>query len=129
MEILVDLVKVDCTDPITGFIYPRGIVVQAIESAEERIRNNDGILGEEMPPPEEVCEYINPSRASHVVKHIWIKGDTVMAKLKLVGKYNEMSHAGIQFQGFLRCFSSIADDKITVSGMTIVTVDLLYREK
>lgn len=129
MEILVELVKVDCTDPITGFVYPRGVVAQAIEAVEERIKRNDGILGEEMPPPEEVCEYINPAKASHVVKHLWIKGNTVMAKIKLVGKYNDMSHAGIQFQGFLRAFTALSDDKITVDNMTIVTVDLLYRER
>jgi len=129
MEILVKLIKVDGTDPITGFVYPRSLVVQAIEAVEERIGNNNGILGEELPPPEEACEYINPSKASHIVQHMWIKDNYVMAKLKLVGKYNDMSHAGIEFQGFLRAFTSLNADKVTVDGMTIVTVDLLYREK
>ena len=129
MEILVKLIKVDGTDPITGYVYPKSLVVQAIEQAEERIARNDGILGEEMPPTEDLCEYINPSKASHVVKHMWIKGNYVMAKLKLVGKYNDMSHAGIEFQGFLRAFTSLDTDNVTINGMTIITVDLLYREK
>jgi hypothetical protein len=129
MEILVELTKVDCTDPITGFVYPRGVIVKAIEAVEERIGRNDGILGEETPPPEDVCEYINQVKASHVVKHLWIKGNTVMAKLDLAGKYKDMSRSGIQFQGFLRAFTSLAEDKITVESMTIVTVDLLYRER
>ncbi len=129
MEILVELTKVDCTDPITGFVYPRGVMVKAIEATEERITRNDGILGEETPPAEDLCEYINPAKSSHVVKHLWIKGNTVMAKLDLVGKYKDMSRSGIQFQGFLRAYTSISEDKITVNSMTIVTVDLLYRER
>jgi hypothetical protein len=129
MEILVELVKVDCTDPITGFIYPRSVAVKAIEAIEERIVNNNGILGEEMPPPEEHCEYINPSKSSHVVKHMWIKGNTIMAKLDLAGKYRDMSVSGIIFQGFMRAFTSLASDKVTVDNMTIITIDLLYRER
>ena len=129
MEILVELIKVDVPDELTGFIYPRGIVQHAISLVEERISRNDGILGEELPAAEEVSEYINPAKASHVVKHMWIKGDTVMAKILLVGKYADMSKAGIQFDGFLRFFQHVGADNVTAEAMTIVTVDLLYRER
>ncbi len=129
MEILVELTKIDCIDPDTGFFYPMGVMTKAVGIVEDRIGRNDGILGEEIPPPGELCEYINLSKASHVVKHLWITGNTLMAKLDLVGKYKDMSRAGIQFQGFLRAFTSLSDDKKTVESMTIVTIDLMHQER
>jgi len=128
MEILVKLIEVDTPDPITGFTYPRGLALEAIDVVEKRIIRNDGILGEELPACEELCEYINPAHASHVVKHMWISGDTVMAKLKLIGKYREMAEVGVEFGGFLRFFQSLEEDNVTVSSMVIITVDLMYRE-
>ncbi len=128
MEILVELIKVDTTDTMTGVVYPKSIVLHAIEEVEERIKNNNGILGEELPAIEEASAYINPAKASHVVKHIWLSGDTVMAKLKLVGKYKDMSETGISFDGFLRFFHSLGEDKVAADMITIITVDLLYRE-
>ncbi len=129
MEILVELIKVDTVDPITGYIYPRNITLGAIDSVEKRIQRNNGILGEEIPASEEKCEYINPATASHLVKHLWIEGGTLRAKLKLVGKYREMAEAGIEFGGFLRMFHAVGKDGVTVTAMTIITVDLMYIEK
>lgn len=129
MEILVKLIKVNTLDPTTGYIYPKALTLNAIELVEKRIQRNNAILGEEIPASEENCEYINPADASHLVKHMWIDGDTVMAKLKLVGKYREMAEAGIEFGGFLRMFHSLSEDNVTANAITIITVDLMYVEK
>lgn len=141
MEILVEALKLD--EELESFnhkLYPKEVVVKAVEDFNARLNAHEGVIGECQPVPDDLIFYINPASASHVVKGCWIEGNTVVAKLKLVGKYREMADTGIQFKGALRTFDvgekgEGADGKHSFSGpgivakTTIVTVDLIYREE
>jgi len=128
MEILLELLKTDQNEPFTGYFYPREVVVRAVDSFDKRIRANECIPGEYTPPHSDNANLINFKKVSHMVKHVWLEANTVVAKVKLLGHYAEMAQAGWHFQGFVRDFVQIDDEKrVTLSN--IVTIDLRYEEK
>ncbi len=130
MEILVDLIVADEPCPYTGIIYPKPVLVKAIEEFEVRIKRNAVIPGEHTPPPMELANTINQDHISHVVKHLWLQGNQVIAKLKLVGKFAELANAGLDYKGYLRAFySRTSNDSPVAETCQIVTVDLQYQEE
>lgn len=130
MEILVELAKAEVADEFTGMVYSKDALNRAVNRFEERIRLNDGIIGEYTTPVEEEAHHIDFLRASHVVKHIWMAGDVVVAKLKLIGKFSDMvEKAGVTFGGRMRDLMILKEgtqDEVVES--VIITVDLRYEE-
>ena len=129
MEILVELAKADVADDSTGLVYPKEVLVRSVNRFDERIVKNDGIMGEYTTPTEEEANAINFSRVSHVVKHIWMEGDVVVAKLKLLGKFAEMvEKAGVTFGGRIRNLMFLDNKTDDVRESIIITIDLAYEE-
>lgn len=129
MEILVELATANIADEITGIVYSKDVLNRAVNRFEERIRKNSGIMGEYSIPIEEEANHINFSRVSHVAQHIWMQGDVVLAKLKLLGKYADMvEKAGITFGGRMRDLMVFDETNEKIVESIIITVDLSYEE-
>ena len=127
MEILTIVMELD--KPDGEILYPSEVVTPAVVEFSKIIRkNNDGILGEWSPPEKgstvERSFSIDLQRVSHIVKHIYIDGKTVKAKLKLVGKYAELGTFGIDFTVVPRLLGKVTEG--VAEKIQFVTLDLAY---
>lgn len=127
MEILTIVMELD--KPDGEILYPSEVITPAVLEFNKIIRkNNDGILGEWSPPKKgstvERSFSIDLQRVSHIVKHIFIEGKTVKAKLKLVGKYAELGALGIDFTVVPRLLGKVTEG--VAEKIQFVTLDLAY---
>ena len=117
-------------DKIDGdIIYPLEVMTPAVGEFSKIIKNNnDGILGECSPPPNnptvERSSSIDLQRVSHIVKHIWIDGKIVKTKLKLVGKYAELYNSGVDFTVIPRLLGKVVEG--VAEKIQFITLDLAY---
>ena len=126
MEIVVPLLKLDTVEE-DGRFYPSEVLTPAVEAFDRHIRaNSEALPGECHPVPPAANTFLNMVNASHVVKHCWVKGKLVQAKLKLVGKYRELSELGVRFGGKARVLTEGTE---RVTAAKFITVDLLYRDE
>ena len=116
-------------------IYPKEVMVRAVEEFEARIKKNGGFIpGECQPPPDELISYIRPETMSHLVKHVYIQGSRVISNVRTVGKWKELAEHGVIWGAKLRTIDYGEDgEELMKDGIVhkcdIVTVDLLYREE
>ena len=128
MEIMVESWKADTTDERLGVMIPSDVLARAIEEFQQRIEaNHEAIPGECFPPPDNLRLFMNLPHVSHVVKFAHMKNGSMVAKLKLVGKYRELSELGVRFDGRARVITR--PETGTAEACTIITVDLQYREE
>lgn len=131
MEKLLELMRLDEPDK-TGIIYPSAVVLAAVKDAEDRIALTNGILGECTPPIQEPSgvkarhAYIDLSRISHIVQHIWIENKRLMCKVKLLGQYAQVEDImTLGFEGVARATGIIEGERERVcTEYTLITVDL-----
>ena len=121
-------------------VYPAEVMTRAVDDFVARIEKNEGAIpGECQPPPDDLIMYLRPENMSHVVKHVYIQGNRVVAKVDLVGRWNELAEKGVIWSGTLRTFDMDEDGKeinvqatkppFVVHKCSIITVDLIYREE
>lgn len=133
MEQIVKVMKVDVISESSGVTYPREVIIQSLEAFKQRlVENNEAIPGESGVPYLEDETDIKPrmtslllSRVSHVVKAIWMDGDTVFAKIALLEKYAELANMGVEFSVIPRILGVIDENNVCKS-CTLVTLDLAY---
>lgn len=126
MEIVVNLLKLD-TVAEDGRFYPSEILTPAVEKFDRHLRlNHEALPGECHPTPAATNTFLNMATASHVVRHCWVKGNMVFAKLRLVGKFREMGELGVIFGGRARV---LTEGEERVTSAKFITVDLLYRDE
>lgn len=125
MEQLVEVLKIDLPTS-TGVIFPREEVVQAVEEFRNRLEARDHVIpGEwDLPISPNIYHLITPEKVSHLVQGMWIEGDVVKAKIKLLGRFAELAEEGVQFSAIPRVLGEIKNKQ--ASNMRIATVDLLY---
>lgn len=121
-------------------IYPKEVMVRAVEEFDQRLKKNDGVvIGECQPPPDDLTLFMNMHHVSHVVKHAHIEAGSVVAIIDTVGKFDTLDKKGIAFGGTLRTLDFNKEGKEMVGARkkgegevvfksVIVTVDLQYRE-
>ncbi len=127
MEMLTIVMELDTPD--SEIIYPLEVVTPAVAEFSKIIRkNNDGVLGECSPPQKgssvDRSFSIDLQRVSHIVKHIWVDGKTVKAKLKLVGDYAELGNLGVDFTVVPRLLGKVTEG--VAEKVQFVTLDLAY---
>lgn len=130
MEQLIDLLYLDEPGP-NGIIYPTAVVQVAVTEFEERIKNSGGILGECSIPAETQLDKeptdrytsIDLGRVSHIVLHMWIDKRTLKCKVKLLGKYAQITDLlPLTFEGIPRATGHIENKVCTL--YSLITVDL-----
>ena len=125
MEQLVALLELDTLDH-NGVIFPTSVVEDAVVEFNKRVDANGGVLGELGHVHTDDSDRflaIDVSRASHIVKHLWVDNAILKAKIQLLGKYAEIvEHLDIEVLGVPRSFGGFKDQICT--SYTIVTVDI-----
>ena len=120
-----------------GITYPVSVVEEACLDLGERIQKYGGVLGEcSIPPgviwdgdPTERYTAIDLSRASHIVRHVWIENKQLHCKVQLLSKYAEISEfLNVDFLGIPRSTGVIDDASKTCTTYTLITVDLALPE-
>lgn len=141
MEVVAEALELDTELENRNYkLYPKEVMVRAVEEFEERIKRNGGFIpGECQPPPDDLVSYIRPETMSHLVKHLFIRGNRVISNVNTVGKWKELAEKGVIWGSCLRTIDYGEDGKeidlkklkgpVVVHKATIVTVDLLYREE
>ena len=137
MEQLIELMRLDEMQPNTGTIYPVAVVAKGVQVIEKRIQDYQGVLGECSPPSVNsitsiAADYrygcIDLSRVSHIVKHVWIDKKTLMCKIRLLGKYAELSkEMNMEFGAAVRATGLVEESKVC-TAYTLITIDLLMPE-
>jgi len=137
MEQLIELMRLDEPCP-NGTIYPTAVVAKGVKDIEDRIALTNGVLGECNPPAAKAGSVeitkrftrIDMARVSHIVQHVWIDNKTLMCKIKLLGKYAEISHhMDITFGGIPRSTGLLEGDNSNVcTEYSMITVDLALPE-
>lgn len=130
MEQIVTVLQLDSSGK-NGVFYPRSVIIDALDDFRSRLLDrNESIPGEfQIPPIEEIeiaskrLTTIMLDRISHFVKAIWIQGDTVYAKIKLVGKYADLANNGVEFSVFPRALGNV-DENNRCNAYKLVTLDL-----
>lgn len=131
MEMLTIVMELD--KPAAGVTYPLEVVTPAVAEFSKTIQQNgDGIIGECNSPAvlgtsDEAVERsssIDPCHASHIVKHIWVEGKVVKAKLKLIGKYAELFDLGVDFTVIPRLLGKVEEG--VAKHIRFITLDLAY---
>jgi len=129
MEQLVVLLEIGRPDH-KNVDYPLPIIEDAINAFNKRIKRRNGMLGECGIPPDLDSDgrrmlKIDLSRASHIVRHVWIQNNIVKAKIFLLGKYAEIAEEmNIRFLAIPRAYGEV-DAKGTCTKYTLITVDLV----
>ena len=135
MEQLIDLMPLDCIHE-NGAFYPFAVVSDAVDEFNKRIEPRNGALGEcTIPiltnwqgPPEARYLQVDLSRASHIVRHVWIDDFILKCKVTLLGQYAEMAREmDFHFLGVPRATGVTGDDGVCTK-YTLITVDLALPE-
>ena len=136
MEQLIQLLYLD-TPVNNGIIYPTGVIEAACLEFEERIKPRGGVLGEcgiptdinwDGDPPARYME-IDLTRASHIVRHVWVENQTLNCKVQLLSKYAEISQElNVDFLGIPRSTGVVDEGSKMCTKYTLITVDLAVPE-
>jgi hypothetical protein len=136
MEQLIQLLYLDVPDP-NGNIYPTNVVEDACTEFNSRIKKRGGMLGE-CGIPIDVDWNNDPSgrymeidlvRASHIVRHVWVKDHELQCKVQLLSKYAEIAkELDVDFLGVPRATGSFEEGSKTCTNYTLITVDLVLPE-
>ena len=128
MEKLLELMRLDEPDKL-GTVYPTAVVATGIAEFEERIKTSNGILGECSPPSSDArYGYIDLSRVSHIVQHIWIDKKILKCKVKLLGQYAQIADiTNAEFEGVPRAVGFLEGQKVCTE-YTLITIDLSLTE-
>jgi hypothetical protein len=134
MEQIVELMVLDTPDP-AGIIYPFSVVEDGITDINRIITEKEGVLGECGVPNLSVSNggrgvlTIDLARASHIVKHVWIKNSVVYAKIFLLGRYAEIAdRLKVDFLGIPRGVGKINGKNKMCTEYTLITVDIILPE-
>lgn len=128
MEIMVEAWHAGVEDERNNVVIPPEVLSRAIEDFQKRIEaNNEALPGECFPPPDNLRLFMNMPNVSHVVRFAHMEKGTMIAKLKLVGKYRELSELGVRFTGRARVLTQ--PETGVAERCAILTVDLQYREE
>lgn len=109
-----------------GRLYPINELAAAVKSAEQRIKEQKGLLGE-LDHPQTLT--INLDRVSHVITELKLEGSNVTGKAKLVNTpmgniAKELIRAGFQ-PGVSSRGAGTVNESGGVSGFQFVTVDIV----
>lgn len=114
-------------------VYPRDVILDALDDFKNRLRDNGESIPGECPVPlfkdvesvvaQQRLMSIMWSNVSHFVKSIWIDGDTVYAKINLIGKYADLALNGVEFAVLPRAVGNIDKDN-KCSNYKLITLDL-----
>lgn len=128
MEKLLELMRLDEPDN-QGIVYPTAVVAKAIAVFEDRIKSTNGVLGECSPPLSDARHgYIDLSRVSHIVQHVWIDKKILKCKVKLLGQYAQIEDiTTLDFDGIPRAVGVLEGQKVCTE-YTLVTIDLSLTE-
>lgn len=109
-----------------GRLYPINELAQAVKSADQRIKEQNGLLGE-LDHPQTLT--INLDRVSHVISGLKMEGHNVIGKAKLLGTPMGNIAKEIIKSGWLPGVSSRGAGTVNedggVTGFQFVTVDIV----
>ena len=137
MEQLMQILLLDTPDA-NGVIYPTGVIETACFEFEKRLKEGrGGILGECGIPtginwdgdPSGRYMEIDLSRASHIVRHVWVEDGKLNCKVQLLSKYAEIADLlNVDFYGIPRSTGAFEAGSKVCSTYTLITVDLALPE-
>jgi hypothetical protein len=109
-----------------GRLYPINELAAAVKTAEQRIKEQKGLLGE-LDHPQTLT--INLDRVSHVITELKMEGNNVQGKAKLVNTpmgniAKELIRAGFQ-PGVSSRGAGTVNESGGVTGFQFVTVDIV----
>lgn len=109
-----------------GRLYPITEISAALKGAEQRIREQKGLLGE-LDHPQTLT--INLDRVSHVITEMKLQGSNAMGKAKLINTpmgniAKELVRSGVALGVSSRGAGSVSESG-GVSGFQFVTVDIV----
>lgn len=109
-----------------GRLYPLNELATAVKSAEQRIKEQNGLLGE-LDHPQTLT--INLDRVSHVITGLKLEGNNVVGKAKLINTPMGNIAKELIKSGWLPGVSSRGAGSVNegggVSGFQFVTVDIV----
>ena len=109
-----------------GRLYPINELATAVKSAEQRIKEQNGLLGE-LDHPQTLT--INLDRVSHVITGLKLEGNNVVGKAKLINTPMGNIAKELIKSGWLPGVSSRGAGSVNegggVSGFQFVTVDIV----
>lgn len=108
-----------------GRIYPLAEITRAVESAQQRIKEQNGIFGE-LDHPQTLN--INLDRISHAITDIRMEGNNAMGRAKLLNTpmgniAKELVKSGVRLGVSSRGAGSVNES--TVSDFNFVTIDIV----
>jgi len=109
-----------------GRLYPITEIQAAVQSAQHRITESNGIFGE-LDHPQTLS--INLDRISHVITELRVEGNNAMGKAKLLGTpmgniAKELASSGVALGVSSRGAGQVNEDG-GVQGFNFVTVDIV----
>jgi len=110
-----------------GRIYPLSEINSAVVSAQQRIKESNGIFGE-LDHPNTL--QIQSDRVSHVITDIHMEGNNAMGKMKILNTpmgriARELIESGVKIGVSSRGAGTVTEDTGTVSGFNFVTCDIV----
>lgn len=108
-----------------GRVYPLSEITRAVEGAQQRIKEHNGIFGE-LDHPQTLT--INLDRISHVITDIHMEGSNAIGRAKLLNTpmgqiAKELVRSGVQIGVSSRGAGAVNESQ--VSDFNFVTVDLV----
>lgn len=109
-----------------GRLYPITEIQAAVNGAQQRIKESNGIFGE-LDHPQTLT--INLDRISHVITELRVEGSNAMGKAKLLGTpmgniAKELANSGVALGVSSRGAGQVNEDG-GVQGFNFVTVDIV----
>jgi len=128
MELKNQILKIADVAQRNGHVYTQDALEKAVDNAQERIKNQDGILGVLGEPRNEGS--IDIAEISHAITNIRMDGDKMVADFKILSTpkgniLRQLLEAGITPQFSVSGFGTVAEDG-TVSDFELVTVYAKY---
>lgn len=110
-----------------GRIYPLNEMVNAVSLANEQIKAHGGIFGE-LDHPQGIT--INMDRISHVITEMYMNGNDVIGKCKILNTpmgliAKELTRSGVRYGVSSRGLGRVDESTRKVEGFQLVTVDLV----
>lgn len=109
-----------------GRNYPLHEIVEAVNSAKQRIKENNGIFGE-LDHPQSLN--INSDRISHVITEMWMNGNDAYGKAKLLNTpmgliAQELLKSGVKIGVSSRGAGNVTESG-DVQGFNFITYDIV----
>lgn len=110
-----------------GRIYPMSEMTTAVGVMNENIKNYGGVFGELDHPADRIS--INLDRVSHVITELYMDGNNVMGKMKIldtpVGQIAKtIARSGVRF-GVSSRGTGMVNENSTVSNFNLQTIDIV----